>query len=222
MTIQAQEEQGVTPKEDMPSKRELQSATPPSTNFLDELDEDSSTNGACSRSSSNLSRSSKGARKWITRKIKQQEEDVESSGEQELSKRESKHVFRLRMLVIAVLSATAVAVSAAVYQFTTQSEIDEFEGQYEGAAGKVVETFEDIMDRMGSVSSLGMSLTSYGMDHKSETDWPFVTLSSFPQKADQARKVSGALMVTMSHLVASDTFDAWNDFVTQPEESNWM
>lgn len=74
-----------------------------------------------------------------------------------LSRKESRKVFRLRLIVILVLIATAFIISSVVFKITTDRETNELETQYEGAAGKVIDSFEAIMDRMGSVSGLGVS-----------------------------------------------------------------
>ena len=205
---------------------------PTSTGFLIEVDDESyscaNSSRECIGTASMDSQISGRVKHWVTKKIKLHPEDdtkkkeQEAEREQELSKKESKHVLRLRLLVLTALVTLAVSVSVVVYMFIAHSEMNEFESQYEGASGKVIETFEEILNRLGSVSSLGISLTAYGMDHKEKTDWPFITLSSFAQKANHARQVSGALMVSMAHLVTKDNFDAWNQFSQLTVEQNWM
>lgn len=63
----------------------------------------------------------------------------EEAIQEELTKKESKAVFRLRLLVIAILLLTTVSVSLVVYFVTSRGESDGFQSQYEGAATKVIE-----------------------------------------------------------------------------------
>ena len=143
----------------------------------------------------------------------------------QLSKRESKNVFRLRLVVLLVFLTAAALVSAIVYSLTVQGEKDEFEEQYDGAAGKVIESFEDIMNKMGSVSGLGSAYTSYGedhSDHSGDAEWPFVSLNSFQQKASHARHLSGALLVSMNPIVEKKDFEAWDNYVAEPDHTAWM
>jgi hypothetical protein len=105
---------------------------------------------------------------------------------------------------------------------TTQAQMDEFESQYQGAAEKIVESFEDIMDKMGSVTGLATAFTSYGLDHRDDTTWPFETLHNFQQKATHARQLSKALLVSISHVVRENDFLAWDEYVNQTENQKWM
>lgn len=97
-----------------------------------------------------------------------------------LTRKESKAVFWLRLVVLMILVLTAVAVSITVYEITRRGEASEFETQYQGAATKVIESFADIVYEMGAISGLGVANSAHSVDHKSE--WPFVTLSNFQQR----------------------------------------
>ena len=146
----------------------------------------------------------------------------------ELSGIESFRVFRLRMAVISVLILTALAVSAAVFKITVQGEVDEFETQYEGAAIKVIDSFAEIMDKMGSVAGLGVSYTSQGRHqvveegHIINSSWPFVTLEDFPPKARNVLQLSGALMVGMGPVLGGTMFRSWDEYVRNPLQTIWM
>ena len=76
-----------------------------------------------------------------------------------LADKETAAVFRLRLLVLLVLLLAAVAVSVIVYFITTTAQKKEYKNQYDGAAKKVVESFQDIMDsKLGAVSSMGVAI----------------------------------------------------------------
>jgi Na+-transporting methylmalonyl-CoA/oxaloacetate decarboxylase gamma subunit len=138
----------------------------------------------------------------------------------ELANRESTIVFRLRLLVFIVLLLAAVAVSLIVYYITSGAEEEESKSQYEAASEKVIEAFKEIVDhKLGAVSSLGVAAIAHGVDHT--RNWPFVSLSSFQQRAATARAESGALYVHISPMVSESDREEWDEFVTG-EDSNWM
>jgi len=159
-----------------------------------------------------------------------------------LAKKDSANVFRLRLLVISVLVVSAIVICYVVYQLVRKGELESLESQYEGAAGKVIVSFENIMTRMGSVTALGAAFTSYGEDHKGDVhendadgdgvdehgdahhavEWPFVTLNNFQEKASHSRHLSGALMVGMSPVITQENFHAWEDYVKDPDNNQWM
>ena len=57
--------------------------------------------------------------------------------QEELTKKESATVFKLRVVVIFVLMLAAAAVTGVIYLVTTRGESGEAKSQYEGAAGVV-------------------------------------------------------------------------------------
>lgn len=62
----------------------------------------------------------------------------ESHSSEDLGKKETLSVFRLRSLVILVLILTAAAISYTVFRLSHEAETEEFATQYEGAAEKVI------------------------------------------------------------------------------------
>lgn len=73
---------------------------------------------------------------------------------------------------------------------------------------------------MGSISGLGVASSAHSVDHKS--DWPFVTLSNFQQRAGNARQLSGALQVSISPLVTHEQIEKWEMFVQDPTNNYWV
>ena len=91
----------------------------------------------------------------------------------------------------------------------------------DGAAKKVLESFMDIVDsKLGAVTSMEVAIIAHGVDHV--RTWPFVTLSSFQQRASTARKQSGALYVHINPMVTEDQKDEWEVFVLGKNDSYWM
>ena len=147
------------------------------------------------------------------------EENIQSIRDQ-LSKKESLQVLRLRVIVILVLMCAAAAISVVVYVITRQAQIKEFNIQYEGVADKVVTSFTDILKEMGAISGLGVAATVSAADTKSA--WPFVTMSNFQERAGNARTLSGALYVSINPLVPGDQGNLWEGFAQNPSNNYWM
>ena len=143
----------------------------------------------------------------------------DKSSKEEISRKESLVVFRLRVLVLLVLICVAVAVSLTVYFLIRAGETEEFEAQFESAAQKVVASFEDIVVQMGAIGGLGVTYSAAARDM--QTQWPFVTLSWFQQRAGNARKQSGVLAVSLAPVVTAGQIDVWEEYVNSPNNS-WM
>lgn len=150
-----------------------------------------------------------------------QSED-ESSEKIALAKRETRAVLGLRVLVFVVLLLAAVAVSFIVYFITTSSENEEYKTQYEGAVNQISEAFVGIVDtRLSAISSLGVAMIAHGVDHATQR-WPYVTLSSFQQRASTARKQSLALYIHVNPKVELDQREEWESFTGINPDSVWM
>jgi hypothetical protein len=137
-----------------------------------------------------------------------------------LGQAETNAVFRLRLVVLLVLLLAATAVSVTIYIITSGAEQKEFESQFDGAASKVLETFNNVVEqKVAAISALAVAIIAHGIDHS--RSWPFVTLSSFQQRSSTARKLADALFVTISPIVSDKNRKEWEDFVTL-DDSYWM
>jgi hypothetical protein len=166
-----------------------------------------------------------------------------------ITKRESAAVLKLRILVIFILLATAVAVCAVIFLQTWASQEEEFQTQYEGAAQKIVNSvswfrhsrldfqrrkliltillilllfipqFDDIVNQMGAISGLGVQYSAYSTDN--DLQWPMVTMSYFQQRAGNARLLSGALFLSVSPVVMPGYVKKWGEYVNSGNNS-WM
>lgn len=136
-------------------------------------------------------------------------------------KSETTVVFRLRMLVFFVLFATAVSISFTVYYITVKAREEEFLAQFEAAATLTTDAFVDVVEsRLGAVASIGVAMTANGID-QGQLGWPFVTLSSFQQRARNALYESKAVFIGTAHFIADDDErNVWEDFARN--HSGWM
>jgi len=139
---------------------------------------------------------------------------------EQLAHRETRQVFRLRVLVILVLICAATAVSLVVFFITKNAERDEFRTQWYGSADKIVEAFQGIVkQKLGAISAVAVATIAHGVDHS--RTWPFVTLSSFQQRSSTARKLSEALFVSINPFVHDTERTEWEEYVVS-SDSYWM
>jgi hypothetical protein len=150
--------------------------------------------------------------------------DKEDSSDSKLSlaRKETAQVFKLRMLVFLVLLLAAVAVCLIIFLTMSSSEDKEYKTQFKSAAEKIRSGFRSIVEiRMAAISSLGVAIIAHGRDHPTQK-WPFVTLSSFQERATTARKQSGVLYVQINPEVQPSQRLQWEIFSAIGEDSAWM
>jgi hypothetical protein len=147
--------------------------------------------------------------------------DTDNGSEKDqLSRKESRDVFLLRVVVILVMLLAATAVSVIVFFITRNSETAEFETQFGGAAEQVTIAFEAIVgEKLGAISALALAAIAHGVDHFRE--WPFVTLSSFQQRSLTARSLSKVLYVSIAPVVTDANKAEWEEFVVG-EDATWI
>ena len=139
-----------------------------------------------------------------------------------LARKETAQVFRLRLLVFLVLLVAAIVVCLIIFRVMTESEESVFEQQFASAAEKIQAAFVDIVEvHMSAISSLGVAMIAHGRDHTTQK-WPFVTLSSFQERATTAREQSGVLYVHMNPEVKPEDRLQWEIFAANSSDGDWM
>ena len=146
-------------------------------------------------------------------------DDEINSIKDQLTKKETRDVFRLRVLVITVLLLAGTGVSVVVCMITKKAMDDEFRLQYNGASEKVLASFDGILTQMGAISGLGIAYTAQSINYNNQ--WPFVTLSHFQERAVNARKLSQTLYVSLNPVVTREDRKAWEEYVLGPD-NYWM
>jgi len=74
-------------------------------------------------------------------------------------------------------------------------------------------------EKMGAAGSLVVTIVAHGMSL--DDSWPFVTLSSFQERASTIKKLSGALYIGINPVVTPDNREKWEWYSTQSEDSKW-
>lgn len=83
----------------------------------------------------------------------------------------------------------------------------------------MIDSFDGIIKEMGSISGVGIAATAHSVDY--HTQWPFMTLSSFQQRANNAKDLSGVLFLSIMPIVETDERQAWEQYVNGGNNS-WM
>lgn len=140
----------------------------------------------------------------------------------QLARKETENVNRLRYFVLAVLFFAAAAVSVLVFLISREAEEDEMDTEFDSAASRLSAAFDGIRtERIATLASLAVAAIAHGVDHS--RDWPFVSLSSYQQRAYTAKQNSGVLQVSIAPFVAQEDRAMWEEYIVSNEaEVDWI
>lgn len=145
--------------------------------------------------------------------------DDDDHSEGNLDGKKSEAVNRLRACVVLVLVCAALGVSFTVFRLSRRADEASFEIQYEGNVDKIKASFQGIFQQVGALSGLAADATAHSADHFS--NWPYQTLSNFHGRAGNARSLSGALYVSINHIVTKNELEQWEEY-TLGSVNTWM
>ena len=151
----------------------------------------------------------------VTSNDTSQHKNIRSVNEPEqeiIAKEEDKAVFRLKLLVLAVLVASTVGVAIAVYLYIRDAEEDDFEAQFIGDSSKIFESIGITLDlTLGAVDSFLVGLVSFA--RFTNATWPHVTLPDYAVRVAKIRSLSKAVLVTQYHFVgAGEQRAKWENY----------
>ena len=134
------------------------------------------------------------------------------SVEQEIiGREEDKAVFRLKLLVLAVLIASTVGIAMVVYFYTSDAEEDDFEEQFIGDSSKIFESIGSTLElTLGAVDSFLVGLVSFA--RFTNATWPQVTLPDYAVRVAKIRSLSKAVLVTQYHVVTDEQRSKWEKY----------
>jgi hypothetical protein len=140
----------------------------------------------------------------------------ETARKEELARRETAHVNRLRYFVLASLFVAAVGVAALVFLISQDAVHEEMHTLFFADCLRFDEVFEDIRtERIATLASLAVTAIAHAVDH--DHDWPFITLSSYQERAYTAKEHSGALQVTIAPIVKQSNRAKWEKYIVSNE-----
>ena len=138
-----------------------------------------------------------------------------------LARQETKQVFRLRVLVILVLFAAAASISVTIYYIIQNANMEEYQLQYEGTANKLVDSLQQVLAEMAAISGIAVAATADALQYNSNESWPFVTMTNFQERAGSAKRISGAIYVSINPIIQSNQLSDWESYVLS-DANSWM
>jgi hypothetical protein len=136
--------------------------------------------------------------------LKQEEEEV-------IAKAENNAVFRIRLMVIAVLVTCTVGVACVVYFQTSNTEKDQFGAEFLDDAAKVFEALGSTLDlSLGAVDGVIVSIVSFA--RYSNMTWPFVTVPDFATRMAKVRSLSNAIVLAQFAIVSEEERSDWEKY----------
>lgn len=138
-----------------------------------------------------------------------------SKGSEEtlIAKQESKDVFRVKLVVLFVLVASAIAVAASVYLFLTYSKHKQFRQQFKDDVNKVLDAIGNNMDRtLAAYDSFAVMLVATAQ--MTNQTWPFVTINKFAVRASKVLPLSNSLFIGTYNWVTPEQRDEWEAYTT--------
>jgi hypothetical protein len=131
-----------------------------------------------------------------------------------LSKRDTKRVMYLKLLVILILIASATIISVVVYLYITRSETKQFEAKFQNDADKIVSAISTSMQRtLGALNAIAVTFVSYAYDQGME--WPFVTLPDYALHASKLLPLTDGLYVAVIPSVTPAQKGQWEEYANQ-------
>ena len=184
---------------------------------------------SAARSSENIESSSTNLSTSETNQTGTTDEDLQSI-KNALTQKESKQVFRLRVLVILILLAAAASISYTVYYLERTTQVDQFEAAYFGTAEKIIESLQLVTGSISAIGGLAITATVEAQQQfgngtapttKQFSSWPFYTMDAFQERSNNARALAGILYLSLNPIVRSDQLELWEEYV-QSDANAWM
>ena len=135
----------------------------------------------------------------------------------EISKKATKNVFHLKMLVIAILIVSASTLAACAFKFVKTSETKQFESKFGYDAHKVFEAIGSSLDKtLGLMDSLAVTLVSYARDK--DDKWPFVTLPDFGPRMAKLLPQTDAFTIAILPIIYPYQREEWEAYSVKHDE----
>jgi hypothetical protein len=137
------------------------------------------------------------------------------SGEPEvIGQKETKDVFRFKLVVLLVLIFSAFGASGAVYHYTSSSEEANFRARYADNSEKVLQSIGKSLDKtVGSFDGIAVAFVSYA--RSTNQSWPFVTLPDFALRMSKIMPLTDAININVLPIVSSRQRELWEAYSVQ-------
>jgi hypothetical protein len=137
----------------------------------------------------------------------------------EMSKKATKKVFHLKLLLLLILLASASSLASFAYIYIKRSETKQFESKFGYDTNKIFQAVGSSLDQtLGLLDSLAVTLVSYARDNNDK--WPFVTLPDFGPRMAKLLPLTDAFTVNVLPLVYPEQRKQWEAYSIQND--NWV
>jgi hypothetical protein len=124
---------------------------------------------------------------------------------------DSQRVKYLRVVVLLVWITAACVVSYGVYWYTKDSQMRQFETQFQTRAEKLLGAFENAMDgKLVAINTMANAFTTFA--RYSNQSFPFVTLPDFVVSGSNVRVLAEAMAMAWMPLVTDENRDEWEAY----------
>lgn len=134
-----------------------------------------------------------------------------------ISKRETRFVWLMRILVLLVLALSTTTVAVATYRFTSRNEHEAFTASFRNNGNKVVVS----VTKAFYLSMTGIDSFVAGVVAAAKVanqTWPFVTLPDYELRAAKTRALCKSVAMSQVHVVTSNQRVEWETYTAN---NNW-
>jgi hypothetical protein len=130
---------------------------------------------------------------------------------EKIAEKETIAVSRIKQVVFTVLMISAIGFAFAVFFWTRQAELQNFEDAFYENSDKVLEGVgTSLLTTLGAIDALLVNIVSFAK--YSNSSWPLVTVPDHAVRAAKVRSLSKAVLVSQYHFVTNDERSVWEDY----------
>jgi hypothetical protein len=134
-----------------------------------------------------------------------------------VTKKETKDVLHLKLLVLLILVVSAATIASGVFLYITKGETSQFEAKYSNDATKVLHGVGSSLHRtLGLLDSLAVTFVSYAQSQNST--WPFVSLPDFGARMAKVLPLTDAIVCTLLPVVRPEKRKEWEVYSLKNDE----
>jgi hypothetical protein len=131
--------------------------------------------------------------------------------ESTIAKQETRNVFRLKVLVALVLTFAAVGTAAVVYLYLSRSEQNQFLGQFNEDARKILDAVEGVLDQTTAAFD-GIAVNLVSTAKMTNQTWPFVTIDDFAVRISKVLPLAHAVFISVYQVVLPGQREQWEEY----------
>jgi hypothetical protein len=147
------------------------------------------------------------------------ERDDEQPLSNETTKKETKDVLHLKVLVILILVISATTIASGAFLYITRGETSQFEAKYYNDAAKVLDGVGSSLHRtLGLLDSLAVTCVSYA--NSQNNTWPFVALPDFGARMAKVLPLTDAAIISLLPIVYPGKREEWEAYSV--EQNDWV